>query len=321
MSGVAAGSPPLTVLEVLRRAAEYFARKGVPTPRLDAEVLLAHVLGMQRIQLYVNFDRPLDPAELAAYRQVTAERGRRVPVAYITGKKEFFGLEFKVTPAVLIPRPETEVLVEQVLAWAAGGPADRQGTEMGGADGDADRPVGPCLRIADIGTGSGAIAVTLAVKLAEAEVWATDVSEAALVVARANAEAHGVAERVRFRQGNLAEPLAAAGFFDAVVSNPPYVAEKEAATLAPELAHEPHEALFAGPDGLLWYLELIRQAAPLVRQAGMFAAEIGAEQARAVSDLARATGVFRDIRVVKDYAGLDRVVVAERAADTGASTE
>lgn len=285
---------PLTVLEVLRRATGYFASKGVPTPRLDAEVLLAHVLGMQRIQLYVNFDRPLDKDELAAYRRATAERGRRVPVAYITGTKEFFGLEFKVTPAVLIPRPETEVLVEQVLEWAKG------------------RAGGTRLRIADIGTGSGAIAVALAVRLAEAELWATDASAAALEVARENARVHGVEERVHFQLGNLAEPLA--GLFDAVVSNPPYVAEKEAPSLVPELAYEPREALFGGPDGLKWYPELIRQAGHIVKRGGIVALEIGAEQGGTVRDMLSETGFFADICIVKDYAGLDRVIIAERAA-------
>ncbi len=299
---------PLTVLEVLRRAAGYFAGKGVATPRLDAEVLLAHVLGMQRIQLYVNFDRPMGPEELAAYRHATAERGRRVPVAYITGKKEFFGLEFKVTPAVLIPRPETEILVEQVLAWAA------QATELR-------------LRIADIGAGSGAIAVALAVRLPEAEVWATDVSPAALEVATENAKAHGVADRVRFRLGNLAEPLldmtarkdapagrSPAGFFDIAVSNPPYVADKDVGTLAPELAYEPRAALCGGADGVMFYPELLRQAGELLREGGILAVEIGSDEGAAVREMAGGTGVFDKIRIAKDYAGLDRVIVAERVA-------
>ncbi|MGE5576345.1 MAG: peptide chain release factor N(5)-glutamine methyltransferase [Syntrophothermus sp.] len=295
-------TPPLNVIQVLQRTTEYFAQKGIPNPRLDAEVLLAHLLGVERIRLYVEHDRPLMPDELAGYRELVARRARRAPVAYLTGRKEFMGLDLAVDSGVLIPRPETELLVERALAWCR-------------AEMEQSRSV---VHLADIGTGSGAIAVALAKNLPKSAAYATDISAAALAVAAANAEKHGVGSRIKFFEGDLAGPLyeeGLAGRLDLLASNPPYVPRRTAGELPPEVVrYEPEVALFGGEDGLKFYEPLVGQAGELLRGGGLLIMEIGHDQAATVTEFIAREGNFGDPTVIKDYAGHDRVVFAHKMA-------
>jgi release factor glutamine methyltransferase len=288
--GAAERSPQIwTVLELLRWTTAHFAEKGIETARLDAECLLAFALGLSRMQLYLEFEKPVSPAERAAFRELVRRRGgERVPVAQLTGCKEFWSLALRVTPAVLVPRPETETLVEAALGLLP----------------DPQAPA----RVLDVGTGSGAVALALASERPRARITATDVSPEALEVARANALELGLAERVRFLSGSLFEPVAGE-VFDLVVSNPPYVGEAERPGLAPELLHEPARALFAGPEGLDLLEPLVRQAAPRLARGGALALELGAGQAERVAGWCREAG-FLSVKKHRDPAGRDRVVTA-----------
>lgn len=279
-----------TIGAILTWTKQYFGEKGVDNPRLDAEVLLSHILGRDRLYLYVNFEQPLEPAELAAFREAVKKRARRVPVAYITGNREFMGLRFEVSPAVLIPRPDTEILAEAAGKRLKAMP----------------RPV-----ILDIGTGSGAIIISLLHQVPEARGVAVDVSADALAMAKENAVKLGVAGRVEFRQGDLLAPVAGQKFA-AIVSNPPYIPEAELGGLAPELAHEPRLALAGGRDGLDFYRRIVAGAGGHLAAGGFVALEVGAGQARAVGDLANPDSGLRPAEIVKDYAGIDRVVILER---------
>lgn len=285
-------SQPRSVLDYLNLAADFLAQKDIDSARLDAEVLLGYVLDKDRVFLYVHFDQPLEPAEVDAYRSLIARRAKREPVAYLTGKREFFSLPFRVTPSVLIPRPETEYLIEWVLAWAG----DRGG-----------------LEIVDVGTGSGAIALTLAHELRDAHLVAIDTSPEALQVAKENAAALEVAGRVRFEQGEWLNPMLGAQV-DAVVSNPPYIEAAAIRELEPEVSkHEPRLALDGGADGLAAYRMIIPQAAKVVRPEGVLVLEIGVGQAEAVTSIGQAAGWELE-EIVADQAGIDRVVCLRRGA-------
>ncbi len=275
-----------TVLKVLRWTTEFFQKKGVRSPRLDAEVLLAYLLGTDRVGLYLDHDKPLKEEELAAFREMIQRRIAGEPVAYITGEKEFWSLSFKVTPACLIPRPETEVLVEEAIRAAA----------------DAPHP----LRILDIGTGCGAVAIALAKELEESEVWATDRSPYALEVAKENVERHGVGDRVRLVEADLFPKDE--GQFSLIVSNPPYIPTEEVLRLDPEVRdYEPLEALDGGPDGLR-YLRRIAEGAPLrLRPGGWLLLEVGKGQAEEVQRILVREG-FSPVETVRDYTGVKRVV-------------
>ena len=277
-----------TPLELVRLAAGYLAEKGVATPRLDAEVLLAHVLGVPRIRLYTEFDKPLEPAEVAAYREAVRRRARREPVAYITGEREFWSLGLRVDRRVLIPRPETEVLVERCLP------------RMGAA--------GVLL---DLGTGSGAVALAL---LSERPGWravGVDASAGALEVARENARRLGLGERAEFLEGDLYEPVAGRRF-DLIVSNPPYVPSAELDRLEPEVCrYEPRRALDGGPDGLSVIRRIVAGAAEHLADGGLLALEIGAGQGPAVRALIEGAGLGR-VEILPDHAGRDRVAAARR---------
>ena len=284
------GEPMWTIGSILTWTKQYFADKGVASPRLDAEVLLSHVLGKDRMYLYVNFEQPLEPGELAVFREAVKKRAMRVPVAYITGRREFFGLPFAVTPAVLIPRPDTEVLVEATLSRLQ----------------DMDSPL-----VLDVGTGSGAIIVSLLRKLTAARGVAIDISAEALEVAADNAAQMGVADRLEFCRGDLLTP-AAGRVFDAIVSNPPYISAKDMSALEPELGYEPRGALAGGADGLDFYRRLACGVATLLRPGGFLAVEVGAGQARQVAALATEATGLAAAEMIKDYAGVERVVVLER---------
>ncbi|MDQ1452608.1 MAG: release factor glutamine methyltransferase [Acidobacteriaceae bacterium] len=265
------------------------------TARRDAELLLLHATGLTRAEFMTHPDRELTEAQTSTYRAAIARRARKEPVQYITGTQEFYGRPFIVTPAVLIPRPETEHLVEAVLALHP-----------------APRRILP-LRILDIGTGSGILAVTLALELANATVTATDVSSATLDVAERNAAALGATDRIRFVESDLfaAIPPNSNARFDCIVSNPPYVPSTE--LLEPQVRdYEPASALYAGDDGLAIYRRLIPGAAAHLEPGGHLLVEIGHGQRDAIGELLRASG-FESIRFTDDLQGIPRVAIAKSA--------
>ena len=281
-----------TIGSILKWTEQYFGTRGIDSPRLDAEVLLSHVLGKERIYLYVHFDEPLEAPELAAYREYIKQRVARQPVAYIIGRREFMGLSFRVTPAVLVPQPDTEILVQAALDRLAAKPA---------------------ARVADIGTGSGAIVLSLLYYRKELQASAVDISADALAVAAENAASLGVAERVTFCEGDLLAPLAGQQFA-AIVSNPPYIPTADIAGLAPEVrTAEPMGALDGGADGLVFYRRLVADAPALLASDGFLAMEVGIHEAAPVAALAQASGAFARTEVLKDLAGIERVVVCWRA--------
>jgi release factor glutamine methyltransferase len=280
-----------TLLDVLRRSTRYLGDHGSDSARLDAEVLCARSLGLRRLDLYLQFDRPLREDELAPIRALVRRRGLGEPVAYITGVREFFGREFTVTPAVLVPRPDTETLIERVLAWCR----------------ERD-PAGSGMRIADIGTGSGCIAVTLAAELPGTHVVGVDVSRDALEVATANARRNGVAERVTLVPGSWCVPLAGMERFDVVVSNPPYVTAEEMTVLPRDVASfEPDLALRAGEEGLEPYRILATSVTPFLRTAGLVAVEIDPRRAAQVEGLFRDAMPAGDVVLSDDLSGRKRV--------------
>lgn len=282
-----------TIGRILKWTEEYFGQKGVESPRLDAEVMLSHVLGKQRIYLYVHFDEPLQAEELAAYRTMIKQRIDRVPVAYILGEKEFMGLTFKVTPDTLVPRPDTEILVQAAVDRL------KQWT-------DAD------VRLADIGTGSGAICLSVLSMLDNIVADTVDISSAARAVAEENAAALGLSERVTFHTGDLLAPIREQQF-TAILSNPPYIPEADIQGLAPEVrCKEPMTALSGGKDGLDFYRRLCDEAPAMLTDDGFMAFEVGIHQATEVAQLAEASPLIVRTEILKDYAGIDRVVVAWR---------
>jgi release factor glutamine methyltransferase len=273
-----------TVLKLLRWTADYFSGRGIDAPRLTAELLLADTLDLDRVGLYVNFERPLQGDELAAFRERVKRRAGREPLAYILGHAEFWSLPLKVTPAVLIPRPDTELLVEAALPRLTAGPR----------------------QVLDIGTGSGALAIALAHECPACLVTAIDVSPAALAVALENAHLNRVADRIVLLQQDLVR--LPAGPFDLIVANPPYIPSGELATLMPEVRDfEPSLALDGGPDGLAADRAITAQAGTVLAAGGWLLVEVGAGQAAAVQALFAAVGLT-DLFVSRDLAGIERVV-------------
>lgn len=278
-----------TVLDLLRWTTDHFASRGIDTPRLDAEVLLAYALECDRLRLYLEYEKPVEEPERAQFRELVQRRAdERIPVALLTGTREFWSLSLEVTPDVLVPRPETETLVTAALERLP--------------DAEAE------LRVLDVGTGSGAVALALASERPKARVVATDLSAAALAVAGRNAERLGLADRVAFAEGDLFEPLAGERF-DLVISNPPYIGRGEADSLAPELRHEPESALYAGADGLEVLRRLVAEASDHLEAGGVLALEIDPRQAPALQQLCTDAGL-RDVRVHRDLAGRERAVSA-----------
>ncbi len=287
-----AGAPARwTVLDVIKWTIARFTERRLDTPRLDAEVLVAHALGLSRVQLYVQHDRPLLAAELAAIRELIKRRQAGQSVAYVVGKKEFWGLELAVDARVLVPRPDTETLVEE------------------GRD-RLDAAAHAAERVGDVGTGSGAVALALKKVRPAAALFATDLSADALAVARGNAQR--LALDVTFLEGDLAEPLAPHAPFSLLAANLPYVATGDLAGLPPEVRAEPARALDGGADGLDLVRRLIGQAPPLLGAGGALALEIGAGQAHAAAALLTAAG-FTDVRRRRDLAGIERVVSGVKA--------
>jgi release factor glutamine methyltransferase len=281
-----------TVLKLLQWTTDYFQRNNVSEPRTSAEVLLAHVLAEDRLFLYLNYDRPMETNELAAYRACIKRRLGGEPNQYITGIQEFWSLPLRVSPDVLIPRPETEVLVEAVLEFL-----DKD-------DSNVD--------ILDLGTGSGAIAIALARELPAARIIATDLSLAALRLAQENAKLHQVDERILFVRGDMFAAIPGASQkFRVVVTNPPYVSHAEILELHREIRDfEPRHALDGGPDGLAAIRHIVAEAPTVLSQAGGLFMEMGAGQAESVSGLVLESHEYRSFHIRKDYSGLDRVLVA-----------
>ena len=281
-----------TIMKIINWTKQYFADKGVENPRLDAEVLLCAVLKCQRITLYVDFERPLSEEELATYRSYVLRRGQQEPLAYILGEKAFMRNSFKVTPATLIPRPETELLVESLVKAAP----------IVKADGE--------VKILDIGTGSGAIIVSLLDYLPKAKGVGADISIEALQVAKENSESIGdLSGRVGFVHSDVFSKLPLDKKFDIIVSNPPYIPAADIAGLAADVRQEPYGALDGGVDGLDFYRRIIKEAAEHMEPLGLLAFEVGINQSQAVQKLCHQAG-FVKTAVRKDYAGIERMVFA-----------
>ena len=291
-----------TTRSLLAWMTEAFTRQDLDAPRLCAELLLSHVIGCDRLRLYMDPDRPASPLERDALRALVARALKNEPVQYLVGEAWFFSLPLHVDRRVLIPRPATETIVEHVLQHAR-------------AAGRTREP----LLIADVCTGSGAIAIALAKHLPEARVIATDISADALDVAQQNIERHALNARVELLCGDLLAPLEShpiagrAGALDYIVSNPPYIPDEEWEAVAPNVReHEPERALRAPPDGLTFIRRLIEQSVFYLADGGHLLIEAAASRAGAAADLARASPSLSDVRVLDDFEGLPRVVLAER---------
>jgi release factor glutamine methyltransferase len=284
----------MTIAETIAAAAERLAAQGIENSRLDAEVLLGPVLGRDRAWLVAHYPDSLDDGSSRSYEGAIRRRAAREPLQYITGKQEFWGLPFAVTPSVLIPRPETELIVEETLRRAS----------------DKAAPL-----IVDLCTGSGCIAVSLAKELPGARVFATDRSSAALEVARENARQNGVGGRIRFLHGDLFDAIGEldiSGQIDVIASNPPYVRDGERRGLQPEVRDfEPELALFAGPEGTEIEERIISGAARYLRTGGSLIMEMGIGQADALSKIIAENGNYHAPEVLKDLAGIERVIVAQ----------
>lgn len=285
----------MTVLEVIQKSSEFLAKKGVDSPRLQVELLLAQLLKMPRMKLYLNFDRTLTPAELDALRDLVKRRGQREPLQHIVGSTSFCGLEMAVNRHVLIPRPETELLAEtgyRVLNTRAA--------------------AGVACQALDFGTGSGCLAITLAVKCLGARITALDISGEALAVARQNANTHHVAERIQWVQSDGFAALPPENRFDLIVSNPPYIAREEIATLEPEVRdHDPRVALDGGSDGLDFYRRLAAEAPAWLRLDGRLLLEFGAGQAPDICRILEAQKWIVEA-VREDYSHRARMLIAHR---------
>jgi release factor glutamine methyltransferase len=287
----------VTVLEVIAKSADFLAKRGVESPRLHTELLLAHVLQLPRMKLYLNFERQLTEPELDSLRQLVQRRGQRQPLQHIVGSTSFCGLEIRVNPHVLIPRPETELLAE--AGWQFLTSFDSQPTAA-----------------LDFGTGSGCIAIALASKCPNTRVVAVDISAEALETARLNARENGVADRVVFRLGSAFTALNPGEKFDLLISNPPYIPSAEIATLAPEVRdHDPRLALDGGADGLDFYRRLAQEAAQFLQPHGKLMVEFGAGQADAVT--AMLVGQHWKVESVQsDYSQQLRLLTAARVDAT-----
>ena len=320
-------APSESVREALRAGAELLHKAGIDSARLDVEVLLRHVLGVKTAELYLDFDLVLNAAAEREFKKLLLRRAGREPVAYITSHREFWSLDFVVTPEVLIPRPETELLVELAFARATrvvpphpslspvvGGEGKRKGAGDSRSDALTCLDSNPPLKILDLGTGSGAVAVSLAKELPQARVCAVDISAGAIEVARWNARRHGVEDRVEFFCGDLFEPVTEEREgYDLIVANPPYIRNGDLAGLAPEIREwEPIMALDGGADGLLYYRRIIAGAGEYLKGGGSIVLELGDAMGEAVARLFADAGGFEPAQVYRDYAGKERVIAAAK---------
>lgn len=285
-----------TIQKLLNWVAEYLGRKGIDSPRLSAELLLSHVLAKKRIELYTQFDRCVAEDQLARLRELVKRAGQHEPVAYLVGKTEFYSLELNVTPDCMIPRPETELLVERAIELLR----TSSGTQL----------------VCDLCTGSGCIATAIAKDCPDARIIASDISDDALKVAAQNVQKHLLDERVELLCGDLFEPVTArlhGDKFDLIVCNPPYVSAAEYEALAKNVRDfEPRLALFAGPDGLDIFRRVIQEAGAFLKPGGALMLEIGFSQGRAIKELLEQTGTFAEIRFDKDLQNHDRIAIAKK---------
>lgn len=291
-------SEPWTILKLLEWTVPYFEKRGIESARLNAELLLSKVLGLERIMLYARFDKTPDADKLGEFREYVKRRAAREPLQYLLGKKEFHGRPFHVEPGVLIPRPETELVVQKALELIP-----------------ADTPA----RVVDVCTGSGCVALTLAAERPGWRVWGTDISEEAVAVARRNAESLELADRVDLRRGSLLEPLGEEGeprgSLDAIVGNPPYIRSELIASLQPEIRdHEPRIALDGGPDGLAVYRELIPEAAGWLKPLGWLVLELDPELQEPLGTFFASARNFFEPNFFKNLGGKVRVVTVQRRA-------
>lgn len=284
-----------TSRKLLEWTTPYLARKGVDSPHLSAEMLLSHVLGTPRLKLYMDPDRPTTELERAAFRELVERAARHEPVDYLVGHAPFFSMMLKVTPAVLIPRPSTETLVEHVIQHSRRTPGF----------------ISPV--IADIGTGSGAIAISLAKHIPSSRVIAVDISPDALAIAKENAAAQGVLERIDFVQGDLLTALRAGVRFSYLVSNPPYIGDEEWVKVEPNVKdYEPHLALRGGVDGLRYLRQLIEQGPAYLQSPGQLVLEFSSSQKQAMLDLARQNPGLSNAHILADHEALPRILVADK---------
>jgi release factor glutamine methyltransferase len=306
-----------TILELLRWTTAYFRDKGVSEPRASAEVLLAHTLGVSRLDLYLRYDQPLNPEELARFKALVVRRRQGEPVAYLTGHREFWSLDFEVNPAVLIPRPETETLVAAAVEAIREFRGEGQGrrTPAPSPEPPPPTPYTGFLGL-EIGIGSGAVMIALAKELPDLHLIGVDLSAAALAVARNNARRHGVLDRVHVLQADLLTALKPQAEFDLLVTNLPYVPRKMWESLPRDIKHfEPRQAFLGGEDGLDLIRPLIRQAHLYITVGGWVLLEVGDRQAEKVAALFAETRAYERIESIKDFSGIDRVVRARRRED------
>jgi len=283
-----------TIQKLLTWITEFLTQKDVDSPRLSAELLLSHVLGLKRIDLYTQYNKPVPQEQLEPLRELVKRAGRQEPVAYLVGRTEFYSLEFEVTSDCLIPRPETELLVQRAIEFLR----QRGGTQF----------------VCDLCTGCGVIAVAIAKNVSDVKVVATDISAEALAVATRNVEKHGLRERIELRQGDLFEPLIPPlDQFDVIACNPPYVSAAEYETLDKNVKdYEPRIALYAGEGGLDAYRRIAEKVGPFLKADGLLLLEIGYLQGPAVRELLEHAAVFSEIQIEKDFEKRDRLVIAQK---------
>ncbi|NMB40494.1 MAG: peptide chain release factor N(5)-glutamine methyltransferase [Firmicutes bacterium] len=285
----------VSIEQVLQGGTSFLKQKGLRFPRQEAEILLAFLLGRERPYLYAHGEEKVAPELEKTYKKILQRRGARIPLAYITGKKEFMGLGFSVNKNVLIPRPETEHLVEAVIAWGKKFYAQSEQKET--------------LKILDLGTGCGNIAVALAHYLPFSFVTGVDLKKEAVELACQNAQNVGVNKRTRFLCGDFWEPLVPGeDTFNVIVSNPPYIPREELFTLSPEVQNEPRLALDGGPDGLTAYRHIFDNVQKFLTCPGLLAVEIGDKQAKNIWEMSSRLAFLRNIEIIKDYAGISRVI-------------
>jgi len=281
----------ITVLEVIKLSTEYLQKKGVDSPRANAEILLAEILKCKRLELYLAFDKPLAENEVQVYREAIRKRGLRIPLQYIVGNVEFYGLKLIVNENVLIPRPETELLVEKIIN-------------------DSDKSTN--LKILDIGVGSGNISLSILKYLPNSKVVAIDISKTALDVANQNAEINSLQDRIEFRLFDIMnDNLNSLGKFDLIVSNPPYVSENDYESLEPELKnHEPKIALTDNSNGISFYKHIVEASDQLLKKPGKIYFELGIDQSAQVQEYFKQNN-FTNIKITKDYSGIERIICGE----------
>src|SRR6266404_270731 len=284
----------MTVLEIIKRSTDFLARKGVDSPRLQTELLLAHLLGLPRMKLYLNFERALVASEVEAFRGLIQRRGQREPLQYLVGSTSFCGLEIALNQHVLIPRPETELLAER--GWQFLSQLSTTNSQLSTA--------------LDFGAGSGCIAIAMAIKSPGAQVYALEICSDAIVVARQNAERHGVVERIEFFEGDGFAVLPEALAFDLIISNPPYIPTAEIESLQPEVRdYDPRQALDGGPDGLDCMRRLAREGAAFIKPDARVMLEFGEGQAEAVREIFTQQKWIVE-GIVADYTRRPRIVIA-----------